>query len=281
MSSPAKNVAPGSSDAINNQSLEDQMLLLIAKLMEGGQEDEETCRTLDNVTKLLTEGSSDHTSHSKISKTLHELIDADGFETILGYLDIRRGDTIRGHAALTLSVYLKASQQDGAEYLSDFFKTRVGKGTYDDFISAFSVAASVFPIAPSISADLFLSEGFVNSLGSLMKRKWKSKKVEQALLEMLNAACMDTACREAIRKYCLQWLEEIVAEQPHNVGDPEPTWKSASINGGSVQQRTHSEKVRNLAAVILAKLQVSVLPPTRSSFLYALLSECFCVLETS
>jgi hypothetical protein len=271
MSSPTKNLAPDSSDTINNQSLEDQMLLLVAKLMEGGQEDEETCRTLDNVTRLLAEESSDNTSHSKVSKTLHELIDADGFETILGYLDMRQGDTIRGHASLTISVYLKASQQNGAVYLSDFFKTRVGKGTYDDFISAFSVAASMFPIAPSVSADLFLSEGFTNSLGSLMKRKWKSKKVGQALLEMLNAACMDTACREAIRKYCLDWLEEIVAEQPHDFGDPEPIWKSVSIDGGSVQQRMHSETVRNLAAVILAKLQVSVLSPFQLLFLHTLL----------
>jgi hypothetical protein len=243
------------------------MLLLVAKLMEGGQEDEETCHTLDYVTRLLNEESSDDILLSKLSKPLHELIDADGFETILGYLDMRQGATIRGHATLTLSAYLKASQEKGTDYLSDFFKSRVSKGTYDDFIIAFSVAASVFPIAPSVSADLFLSEGFVNSLGSLMKRKWKSKKVEQALLEMLNTACMDTACREAIRKYCTEWLEEIVAEQPGNVGDHGPAGKSASTDDRLLQQRIHSEKVRNLAAVILAKLQVSVLSSIRSLFL--------------
>ena len=56
----------------------------------------------------------------------------------------------------------------------------MGKGTYDDFIVAFSVAAAIFPVVPDVIATLFLSEGFVVSLGPLMRRKWKSKKVEQA-----------------------------------------------------------------------------------------------------
>lgn len=257
MSSLTKSGAAENDEATNNQSLEDQMMLLVAKLMEGGQEDEETCRTLDNVTRFLSEEPSDDISLPKVSKTLHKLIDADGFETILGYLDMRQEDSIRGHAALTISAYLKVSQENGAEYLSSFFKSRVKKGSYDSFISAFSVASCIFPIVPSICAELFLSEGFVNSLGPLMKRKWKSKKVEQALLEMLNAACMDNACREAIRKYCTEWLEEVVAEQPSR--DSKLPGKGTIIEDGSLQRRMHSEKVRNLAAVILAKLQVSLL----------------------
>lgn len=262
-----------SEDATSQPSLGDQTLLVIARLMEGGEEDEDTCKTLDKLTRLLSEEHSAPISGQDTTSLLHELIDSDGFETILGYLDMRQGLGVRGHATLTVSAYLKASGQKGTEYLSEFFKSRVSKGTYDDFIVAFSVAASIFPIVPDISTDLFLSEGFVNSLGSLMKRKWKSKKVEQACLEMLNAACMKAACREAIQKHCTEWLEEIVVESPSHPGDVNDAESHAVIDDGPLQQRVHSENVRNLAAVILAKLQVReychVLP---SSIIFTLLN---------
>lgn len=243
---------PLSGTDISNASLEDQVMLTLARLMEGGQDDEDTCRDLDSLTKMLTDESDNPLPGRHTLPPLHELVDADCFDTILGFLDMRKGATVRGHATLTVSAFLKASEQKGTEYLSVFFKSHVSKGTYDDFLVAFSVAACIFPIVPSISADLFLSEGFVNSLGSLMRRKWKSRKVEKACLEMLNAACMNTACREAIQKYCTEWLEEIVAERPQNVlGSREGHADEPQ------QQATHSENVRNLAAVILAKLSVS------------------------
>lgn len=227
-------------------SYEDQALLLLAQLMEGGQEDDETCRELNTLTKLFTDDSSEETRSSEPHKPIYELVDMDSIETIFGYLDMRQSQTVRGHATLTISAYLKAAGDSGVEYLSAFFHSRVARATYDDFIVAFSVAASIFPIVPDVIATLFLSEGFIVSLGPLMKRKWKSKKVEQACLEMLNAACMNTACREAVQKYCLEWLEEIVTYIPTKKDHEE----------GSIQQRIHSDMVRNLAAVILAKLQV-------------------------
>jgi hypothetical protein len=134
----------------------------------------------------------------------------------------------------------------------------VAKATYDDFILAFSVASCTFPVVPDIIATLFLSEGFVAGLGALMKRKWKSKKVEQAALDMLNAACMSTPCREAIQKYCTEWLEEIVNGVPGSSIEVSSPERQHVAEDGPIQQRIHSEKVRNLAAVVLAKLQVSV-----------------------
>jgi hypothetical protein len=245
---------PGGHAEPGEASLEDRVLLLVARLMEGGQEDEDTCRTLDNLTKILSEESSFIPHGQQTSKPIHELIDIDGFTTILGHLDMREEAAVRGHATLTVSAYLKASEQQGTDYLHTFFRSRISKGTYDDFIVAFSVAACIFPVVPSISADLFLSEGFVNGLGSLMRRKWKSKKVEQACLEMLNAACMNAACREAIQKHCTEWLEEIITEKPQPVDVFDPTGQKVAT---TQQQRAHSELVRSLAAVILAKLQVS------------------------
>jgi len=104
--------------------------------------------------------------------------------------------------------------------------------------------------------DLFLSEGFVVSLGPLMRRKWKSRKVEQAALEMLNAACMNTPCREAIKKYCTEWLDEIVTDVPSAAVDVSSPDRHHVVEDGSIQQRIHSEAVRNLAAVVLAKIQI-------------------------
>lgn len=225
--------------------------------MEGGQEDEETCKELNTLTKWLTGDSSDVIKNPEAHKPLVDLIDADSVETILGYLDMRQSQTVRGHATLTTSTYLKAAGDKGVEYLTEFFQSRVSKATYDDFILAFSVAASIFPVVPDVIATLFLSEGFVVSIGPLMKRKWKSKKVEQAALEMLNAACMNTACREAIQKYCLEWLEEIVNDDPRTLAQLSTSEiQHIAESGSSIQQRVHSEKVRNLAAVVLAKLQV-------------------------
>ncbi len=238
-----------------NETLEDQTLLLLARLMEGGQDDEDTCKELNNLTKMLSDDSSDETRSKEPHKPLHEIFDQDCVETILGYLDMRQPPSVRGHATLTISAYLKASEDKGVEYLSSFFYARVEKSTYDDFILAFSVATCLFPIVPDVISTLFLKEGFVYNLGPLMKRKWKSKKVEQAALEMLNAACMSTPCRESIKKYCLEWLEEIVTERPLD-GDLTYPEKHHLADDGSHQERVHSARVRDLAAVVLAKLQV-------------------------
>lgn len=240
-----------------NASLEDQTILLLAGLMQAGQEDEDTCKELNNLTKLLSDDSSDDTRSPEPHQPLFQLVDTDSVETILGYLDMRQSPVVRGHATLTTSAYLKAAGDKGVEYLSKFFYSRVRKGTYDDFIIAFSVAASIFPIVPDVTATLFLSEGFVSNLGPLMRRKWKSKKVEQAALEMLNVACMNTPCREAIKKYCAEWLEDMITDaQSQNAISPITSEHPRNVEDGSLQQRTHSASVIQLAAVVLAKLQV-------------------------
>lgn len=247
-----------------NESLENRTLLLLARLMEDGQEDEDTCKDLDALTKLFNDDHSDETRPSEPHKPLSQLVDMDSVETIFGYLDMRQSEMVRGHATLTSSAYLKASGKQGVDYLSEYIHSRVEKATYDDFLVAFSVAAFIFPVVPDVMATLFLSEGFVVSLGSLMRRKWKSRKVEQAALEMLNAACMNTPCREAIQKYCTEWLEEIVNNVPPTSAELSPDDINSAVEDGSLQQRLHSETVRNLAAVVLAKIQVRFPTPLRS-----------------
>jgi hypothetical protein len=242
-----------------NTSIEDQTLLLLARLMEGGQEDEDTCKGLSRLTKMLDDDSSQATRSSEPHKPIIELLDTDCVETILSYLDMRQAPSVRGYATLTASAFLKAAGDQGVKEISSFFHLTVGKGTYDDFILAFSVAASLFPIVPDLIAELFLKEGFVVSLGPLMKRKWKSKKVEQAALEMLNAASMHPACRESIKKDCTEWLDEIVNDIPPTDLDVSSPERHRVAEAGAIQQRIHSPEVRNLAAVVLAKLQVGSL----------------------
>jgi len=234
---------------------QDQTLLVFARLMEGGLEDEETVTELGKLTKLLTD---DVELVKKGEPSITSIIDGDCVDTILCYLDMRQPDIVRGHAALCTSAYLKAAGEEGNRKLAGFFRERVRRATYDDYIVAFCVAAAIFPIVPDLTSELFLSEGFLGSLGPLMRRKWKSRKVETACLEMLNAACTHSQCREAVQKYCAEWLEEIVDQDPEEVvksmhaADPD-----VHVQEGSISMRRHSLQVQNLAAVVLAKLRVS------------------------
>lgn len=233
----------------------DQTLLLFARLMEGGKEDEETIADLGKLTKLLTE---DVELAKKGEPSVTSIIDGDCVDTIVCYLDMRQPETVRGCATLCTSAYLKAAGDDGNKKLSEFFHARVERGTYDDYIVAFCVAATIFPIVPDLTSELFLEEGFLPSLGPLIRRKWKSRKVETACLEMLNAACMQQQCREGVQKYCVDWLEEIVDQDPDDAVRAMHTLDpDVNVQEGSISMRRHSLQVQNLAAVVLAKLRVS------------------------
>ncbi|KAI8718404.1 hypothetical protein NCS52_00619300 [Fusarium sp. LHS14.1] len=247
MAEPAKQEAP-------TPSLEDQTLIVFARLMEGGQEDNETCHDLDELTKLLN-NDYEARQKDKSHETICKVIDGDCVDTVLCYLDMRQPEIVRGHATLSTSAYLKAAGDDGSKKLSTFFFDRVRRGTYDDYIVAFCVAAATFPIVPDLTAELFLNEDFLPSLGTLMRRKWKSRKVETACLEMLNAACMNSLCREAINKYCIEWLEEIVDQDLSEIVRSTNADPNLQSDGGSITMRRHSEQVQYLAAVILAKLR--------------------------
>ncbi|KAI1431960.1 ARM repeat-containing protein [Xylaria sp. CBS 124048] len=229
-------------------SLIDQTQLILAKLMEGGQEDDETCRTLDQLTKLFD----DDAAATKKSQSICDVVDDVCVDTILGYLDMRQAEEVRAHAVVTGASYLKAAGKKGDAAMRKFFLDRVKRGTYDDYIVTFCVAADMFPLARSVITELFLSEGFLSSLDSLVRRKWKSRKVETACLEMLNVTANNQECRNAIRKYCKEWLEAIVQETD-TLGTADGA-ESMEAGSGSIAARQHSKLVRDLALVILAKL---------------------------
>lgn len=249
----------GAEGAAAPASLQDQTLIVFARLMEGGREDGDTVKDLAELTKLLNDDA-EAQQKDKNYKSICEVIDSDCIDTVVCYLDMRQADVVRAHATLATSAYLKAAGDVGTKALSAFFFDRVKRGTYDDYIVAFCVAASTFPIVPDLTTELFLNEGFIGSLGPLMRRKWKSRKVETACLEMLNAACMNAQCREAIQKYCIEWLEEIVDQDPDEIVRTMSNDPALEGEGGSISMRRHCEQVQHLAAVILAKLRVCVLP---------------------
>ncbi|KAK1836164.1 myosin-binding striated muscle assembly central-domain-containing protein [Podospora conica] len=243
-------------------SRSDQTLLLFARLMEGGLEDDETVAELGKLTKMLND---DGDFVQKGEPTVADVIDSDCVDTVLCYLDMRNADIVRAHAALCTSAYLKAAGEDGRNKLSEFFMGRIRKSTYDDYIVAFCVASAIFPIVPDLTSELFLSEGFLGSLGPLMRRKWKSRKVETACLEMLNAACTHAACRDAVLKYCSEWLEEIIDQDPEEAVTSEYAHEpDMALGGGSISMRRHSAHVQELAAVVLAKIRVTKPPPNLS-----------------
>ena len=186
-----------SKESIREACERDVFQLFLAKLMEPGQDLDG--RALRGISKLLASD----------AEKLHSLLDDDTFSTILGCLDYRLTTEVRSQATLITAKYLEAAEDKGQLILSKFISTRVARHNGEDLILAFSAAAAIFPFVPSTASALFLTDGFVPSLVPLLKKRSKSEKVEQAALEMLSAACIDTACREAIRKHCSGWLQQI------------------------------------------------------------------------
>ncbi|KAL2193459.1 myosin-binding striated muscle assembly central-domain-containing protein [Corynascus similis CBS 632.67] len=246
----------GSSAVAEPMSRQDKTLLLFARLMEGGKEDQETAADLAELTKLLSE---DHKLTKKGEKPITSVIDIDCVDTIFGLLDMRQADAVRAQATLCTTAYLNAAGEEGHQKVTEFFHARMQRATYDDYIVAFCAATALFPIAYDLMADLIHTEGFLPSLAPLMRRKFKSKKVETACLEMLQAACLQMKCHAAIYKYCIDWMEEVIFEDPED--RVETMWEIETDleieEEGAGPLRRHCEKARNLAAVVWMKIMAA------------------------
>ncbi len=209
--------AAWSSESIREECEIDVFQLYLAKLIQVG--DEDNGRAMRGIARLLAAD----------TERLHTLIDGETFDVILSSLDYRNTVEVRSQATLVTAKYLIASGDNGQKTLTKFVASRVTQQKNEDLVLAFSATAGVFPVAPSPASTLFLTEGFVTALIPLLEKKAKSEKVEVAALHMLSAACIDSACREAIKKHCLSWLQHILA--------------------------TGKDERPGLAAVILAKIQ--------------------------
>jgi len=206
-----------SNEVTREKCEKDVFQLFLAKLMEVGHDHDG--KALKGIARLLAED----------PEKLPSLVDEETFDAVLASLDNRLPAEIRSQATMTTAKYLEASQENGQTYLFSFIQRRIARQKNEDLILAFSAAAAVFPIATSMAASFFLIDGFVSSLIPLLEKKAKSERVEQAALEMLSAACIDTACRQAIYKHCIQWLQQVL--------------------------ESSKEQSKNIAAVIMAKIQ--------------------------
>ncbi|KKK14105.1 actin cytoskeleton organization protein, partial [Aspergillus rambellii] len=185
--------------------------LFIAKLMESGHDMDG--RSLKGIARLLAVDAT----------KLQDLVDDESLDVIVGSLDYRLPLEWRSQATLATVKYLESSQASRT----------------DELIVAFSATAAIFPVAPEVAAAVFLSDGFLNSLKALTGRDAKSRKVETSVLEVLNAACVNTAAREAVFKSFSDWLSHILT------------------NG--------CDESSDLAAVILAKVRASRDRPSGSN----------------
>jgi hypothetical protein len=174
----------------------DVFQLALAQLMRAGQDFPE--RAMRTISRLLGAEASN----------LNGLIDADGFDVILSNLDIRLPNALRAQASLACVKLLELSQDTAKTLISQYVVDRIQTPSGERLVQAFSAAAAVFPMAPDAAAELFLRDGFLPNFVKLIN-KWSSERVEQAALELLDSACMHSGCREAIRKYCPEWLHSI------------------------------------------------------------------------
>lgn len=193
--------------------------LFIAKLMESGHDLDG--RSLKGITRLL----------AVHADALQHLIDDEGLEVILSSSDNRIPLELRSQATLAMARYLEASKEAGEQRMTKLISAKLAKGRGDDLIIAYSAVAAVFPIVPTVTANFFLSKEFQTSLSTSVSRGFKSRSVELAELELLNAACIDRNCRDAISKNFCDWLSHILS------------------NG--------TDSASDLAAVVLAKIRAS------------------------
>ncbi|KEF55636.1 uncharacterized protein A1O9_08386 [Exophiala aquamarina CBS 119918] len=178
---------------------DDLFQLFLAKLMETGHDHDG--RALKGIALLLIAD----------PQRLHTFIDEEAFEALMGSLDLRLPSDVRGQATLVLSKFFSTDESVAQALFTNYITSHVARQKGDDLVLAFSAAASLFPVIPSIAAQLFLTEGFLTSLMPLLGRQFSSPLVHDAFLTLLNAACIDGACRTAIAQNCASWLSHKVS----------------------------------------------------------------------
>ncbi|KAJ5893573.1 hypothetical protein N7495_005264 [Penicillium taxi] len=193
--------------------------LFLAKLMESGHDLDG--RSLKGIARLLAVDAA----------LLKHLVDDESFEVIVKSLDNRLPLELRSQATLAITKYLEVAKEAGEKQFAALIASSLASGRLDNIIIAFSAVAAIFPVVPTAAANVFLSDDFMKSLIPLVSRDARRKKVEVAILELFNAACINRPCREVITKNFSEWL-------------------SHTLTNGS-------DEGSELAAVVLAKVRAS------------------------
>jgi len=154
------------------------------------------------LTKIV-ESYPDHTGWNMQYKALTLFLDK---------LDIGSPPSIRGAALVATKQVLDVTGEHGQQKLTSHITEKVKGGAELDLISAFSIAAAIFPLYPDSASELFLSEGFLGSLVTKLASGQKSGDLTIAALSLISAACQDKKCREAVAKSCTPWLQDVTDE---------------------------------------------------------------------
>ncbi|TID21637.1 CRO1 protein [Venturia nashicola] len=195
------NPAAWKSEADRIAAERDIFQLALAQLMHAGEDYPD--RAMKSISRLL----------GAEYRNLNGLIDQDGFGVILEQLDIREDQVLRSHATIATAKLIEQSPESAHSLISQYVVHRVKKPTTDGLIQSFSAAAATFPMATEPASKLFLSDGFAVNLSKMVIKR-KSGRLEQAALELLSASCVVRTCREAIKKFCFDWIEEISETSP-------------------------------------------------------------------
>ncbi|KAK6338080.1 hypothetical protein TWF696_001550 [Orbilia brochopaga] len=141
---------------------------------------------------------------------LHPLVAKADLLKLLTLISRAPKDDVKTGALLASAKYLESIESDKAlRLLADFLTTRIASDDDDDMALAFSVAAALFPVATTTLANLFHTDGFIQSL--VPSLHGRSLAVELAAIDLMSAACIDKTCRDAISKHCETYLKTIAA----------------------------------------------------------------------
>lgn len=177
---------------------------------------------------------------------LHSLVGQDALGRLLEMLDINSAEDLRSHATLATAKFVEAEEAVAESMLGKFMLSRLAEDSDDDLRIAFSAAAAIFPLVPTVAAQLFMTDGFVEGIvPSLQGRQWD---VEKAALEMMNAACVDKNCRAAVAGQCEDYLEA-VSKSKEGMGKAIASTILAKVRFGVGEPGTLPKGIDELAMV--------------------------------
>lgn len=174
----------------------DVMMLLLAKLLEAGQEKPELAMLA--IARLLAVD----------ADVVREVMDSDAYTVLFSALDQSNPQASRSQATVALAKLHESSPEPWEHELVSFVESMAKTQRTEKLIMACSAVSVLFPVAPPVCARMFLREGFVQQLIHLVINTGSSR-FKEAALELFSAACVDSQCRKTIQTYCGDWLSEM------------------------------------------------------------------------
>ncbi|KAI5847321.1 armadillo-type protein [Morchella snyderi] len=200
------------------------------------REKEKKLATVRSVARLLT-------AHAD---ELHSFVGQEALERFLEMLDTNLAEDLRSHATLATAKFVEADETVAASMLGRFMLSRLTEDSDDDLRIAFSAAAAIFPLVPTVAAQLFMTDGFVE--GIVPSLQGRPGDVEKAALEMMNAACVDKNCRAAVAGQCEGYLEA-VSKSAEGTGKAIASTILAKVRFGVGEPGTLPKGIDELATV--------------------------------